>query len=147
MEIDVTTTINTPVSKVWKILAEDFADIQVWLNAVKKSYEITDATKADGAPLAGRICEFTDDGNGLKARESITSWNAAEHRLGFEVVPEGGGLLPVIKNVVDVLLTAVDDNTTKLDWHCEPELKAHGYLMYPLLKAKNFFRTSLICMY
>ena len=42
--------------------------------------------------------------------------------------------LPIVRNVITVRVTPSGDGADVL-WIAEPELKAHGYLVYPVLKA------------
>ena len=137
MKLDLDTHIDAPIDLVWTVLADEFTQVATWLPSVVRSYELPDTEPTAGAPVAGRVCEFTDDEDGLKALETITHWSDDAHRLDIDVVVENAPvLLPVARNVARFRLQPTSEGTT-VHLAVEPTLKPHGYLMYPLLR-RNF---------
>ncbi|MBQ4834800.1 MULTISPECIES: SRPBCC family protein [Pseudoalteromonas] len=135
MNIATAIEINLDKDSVWKLLAEDFTSIQLWFPAVKKSYALKAHTQLEGASCAGRVCELSDKPNGLKAEETITNYDSANGTLSMKVeVKNAPKIFPVRSNDVTFTLTAVSTDRTLLSFQATPTLKAHGYLLYPLLK-------------
>jgi hypothetical protein len=135
MEIQVKTRIQRNIDDVWTQFADEFTQIAVWSDSVVESVPLS-GDGAGGAPMAGRVCSFTDDPNGFKARETILAYDRDAHTLVFDVVPiDAPAALPLRKNVVTVTLTETGSGETELVWTAVPELKAHGYLLYPAVKA------------
>jgi|GEM_PF-644237 len=140
MHIDLSTRIARPIDVVWTRVADEFARIEEWLPSVVTSTPLEANQVPAGldldAPVAGRMCTFTDRDDGLAAFEPITEYNKAEYRLRFDAVPQNApALLPVSVNHVTMQLVEVGPNETELQLHASPELKPHGYLMYPLVKS------------
>ena len=135
MKIEAVTQIDRPIEDVWALVADDFTSIQRWSASVFTSDPI-EAAEADGsAPVAGRYCTFTEDPKGFGAREVIRKYDKANHRLEFDVVPVNApAAVPLKQNHVVLTLEALGPSTTRVRWVATPELKAHGYLMYPMVK-------------
>jgi hypothetical protein len=68
MKVSRSIRIERPVDKVWNRVNDVFAKISLWAGALKKSVELTDVDKREGAPSAGRDCELSDKSDGLCAR-------------------------------------------------------------------------------
>lgn len=135
MNIEVTTQIHVPIADLWRLVADDFTGIQHWASSVVSAVPLTDVESSEDAPVAGRFCAFTPDPDGFGAREVITSYDRADYHLEFDFEPVNAPrALPVRKNQVHIDLRPVDAGTTELRWTATPELKAHGYALYPLLK-------------
>ena len=136
MEVQAQIRIQRSIDDVWTLFADEFTQIATWSESVVESVPLADSAVATDAPLAGRVCQFTDDPNGFKARETITAYDKANHRLEFDVVPiDAPAALPLRKNVVTVTLWPISETETELRWVATPELKPHGYLLYPAVKA------------
>ena len=137
MKLDLNTRIDAPADLVWTVLADEFVQVAAWLPTVVNAYELQ-AEPIAGAPFAGRVCEFTEDGDaGLQAHETITLWDKASGRLELDVVVKNApAVIPVSKNVARFQVTDVDGGAV-VTLAVEPTLKPHGYLVYPLLK-RNF---------
>jgi len=135
MKLNRSVTINKPVSKVWQVAAEDFANAYKWMSGVVHSYE-TPGNRQEGAPLAGRICNLENKKDPFHAVENIIRFDSERHILEFEVFPvkKSGPGIPVIKNHVTLSLKATEDGGTRVFWDCNLELKLMGKLLYPLLK-------------
>ena len=142
MNIEIVTTIARPIEDVWSVVADDFTSIQTWSASVVTSSPLEGLSTIGGAPMAGRVCTFTDDPEGFGAREQITRYDAANHTLEFDVEPlNAPRALPIRRNHVVVTLRRIDAGTTELTWVSQPTLKPHGFLLYPMLKlglAKSF---------
>lgn len=135
MNIDITTTIARPIEEVWKLAADDFTSVQQWSASVVTSQALPPAPSADGAPMGGRYCTFTDDPEGFGAREEITKYDKANFHLEFDVVPVNApAAIPLKRNHVVLTLKALGPSQTEVRWVATPELKPHGYLMYPVVK-------------
>lgn len=135
MLVETSIRIQRPADAVWGIVADDFAGIQNWFEDVVRSYELPDAPRPGDSPSAGRVCEFTDRPDGLQAREQITSYDRDTRKLSFEVVPVNApAALPLKKNLIDLEVREVGPNESEVIWQSSPQLKAYGYLMYPMLK-------------
>ncbi len=135
MKIEIVTRIACPIAEVWKLAAEDFTSVQTWSASVVTSKALPNAADAVDAPMGGRYCTFTDDPEGFGAREMITKFDANNHHLEFDVVPVNApAAIPLKKNRVVLTLTALGPSETELRWVATPELKPHGYVMYPLVK-------------
>lgn len=129
MKINKSIIINAPITKVWKILAEDFDKASEWMSAVPDSYHLSDNSGAEG-----RVCHLSDNPEGLRAKEIITLYDADNYRIKFDVNPEGAGIFPINKNQVDVSLKSLGVNKTKVSWISDVDLKTLGKVMSPLLK-------------
>jgi hypothetical protein len=135
MNINVTTRIARPIDDLWALVADDFTGIANWTKSVVSAVELTDAPVAEGAPSAGRLCRFTDDPAGFGAREAITSYDKANWRLEFDFEPVNAPMWPPVKrNHVVITLSELGPKETELRWEASPELKPHGYVLYPVLK-------------
>jgi hypothetical protein len=135
MKIQFSTRIEKPVDVVWHLLAEDFSSIHKWSNQVASAQPLVEGNPVEGCDHEGRICTFNAGPEGFHAKERITRFDAENHRLEFVVEPIGASAaLPLKKNNVVFDLRALDANTTEFVWTATPELKAHGYALYPLLK-------------
>lgn len=135
MDIHVTTRIARNIDDVWRLLADDFTAVQFWADSVVSAVPLEGIEPVGESPSAGRYCTFTDDPDGFAAREEITHYDKSNHVLRFDFEPVNApGALPVKANHVEIQLEAVSPNETKLTWKSSPDLKAHGYLLYPMLK-------------
>lgn len=149
MKLNITVDIDRPIDDVWTLLAEDFTSIAAWYDPVVRSYELPSTPVLEGASCAGRVCEFTEDPDGLKAVEEIVEYDAEGRRLSIDVrVENAGALLPVARNHATFWLERLDDGGTRVHFEATPTLKPHGLLLYPLLKhgLTKSFRDLLIGM-
>lgn len=127
--------INKPADHVWKILAHDFDSVYQWMGPVRHSYAISADQQAPGAPVEGRICEFTDNPNGFKASEIITQYNENAKSYTFVLNPVNAPkLLPVKKNTVQIKVRAINSSSAEVTWISTPEIKPIAILLSPLLK-------------
>lgn len=134
MNIALTTHIDAPAHLVWTVLADEFVQVSSWLTSVVDSYALPDAAPIAGAPIAGRVCQFTEDPNGLQAHETITYWSEDELRLDMDVVVKNAPpALPISRNLAQFQLFEVDGGT-EVRFSAEPSLKPLGYVLYPVLK-------------
>ena len=135
MRIEAVIQIDRNIDDVWKLAADDFTSIAQWSTSVFTSDPIEDEAADGDAPMAGRYCTFTEDPKGFAARETIRTYDKANHTLEFDVVPVNApAALPMKKNRVVMTLTALGPSSTEVRWVATPELKPHGYLMYPMVR-------------
>ncbi|WDE09543.1 SRPBCC family protein [Thalassomonas haliotis] len=127
---------------VWHTIAEQFDQAHKWMGIVENSYKVPGQSAVDGAPVAGRVCEFTKDPNGLKAEEKILSFSPEQMRFDFDVVPVNAPkLFPVKRNLVTMSVRKTSNSLSEVTWLSQIELSLFGYIVYPLLKrglSKNF---------
>lgn len=57
MKIQRHITIDAPPEKVWKVLGQDFDQVDQWASSVTHSVSRTGGQKLASAPMAGRTCE------------------------------------------------------------------------------------------
>ncbi len=142
MRIIRTVTVNRSADLMWKIVADEFDQAHRSMGFVHKSYRTEGGDPVRGAPMEGRVCEFTDKPNGLKAREKILSYSSENKRLVFDVVPvDTPPVFPVRVNVVTLTVKALGRDQSQITWDSNVSLTALGYMIYPLLKRglnKNF---------
>ncbi|WDE05837.1 SRPBCC family protein [Thalassomonas viridans] len=142
MNITKLVKIDRSAEDVWRAVAEQFDQVYKWMGIVQHSYKVEGEQPVEGAPVAGRVCEFTDKPNGLKAEEKILSYSAEEMRFDFDVVPVNAPkVFPVKKNIVTMSVRALADNRAEVSWTSRIQLTPFGYLIYPLLKrglSRNF---------
>lgn len=142
MKIDLRTKISCPIDELWGLVADDFTAIPRWSESVVTSEQLDSVHAVDGSPMAGRYCTFTDDPDGFAARETITHYDRENYELKFDVVPVNAPkAVPLLRNHVEVTLRALGPSETELRWVVLPDLKPHGYLLYPMVKfglAKSF---------
>ena len=135
MQFQLTQRINRPSDAVWAVLAEDFVNISKWHDGVKKSYALDGATALPGAPVAGRVCEFTDRPGGPAADERILEFDASAQRLVIDVAPRNVPVITPVKwSKTAFTLREVAQDTTEVLADLDIGIKPHGYLAYPLLK-------------
>jgi len=135
MNINFTIEINRPIDFVWNVLAEDFVNIHKWYGPVKNSYDLDSQVKLPGASCAGRVCELSDKPDGLKASETITVYDKANHLLELNVqIIDSPAIMPINGNYAIFQLSNTSSNQTVLSVEVEPRLKMHGYILYPLIK-------------
>lgn len=134
MQIEKSITVNQPVSQVWKVVADDFANAAEWMTGIGHSHSIP--AVADKSAHDGRVCIIENKAGGLKAEENILMKDDKNTKIVFEVFPrkEKGPGLPIKKNVITIKLHAVSDNKTKVIWCSEPDLKFMGKLLSPILR-------------
>ncbi|WP_281557351.1 SRPBCC family protein [Thalassomonas sp. RHCl1] len=120
---------------VWQTVAEQFDQAHKWMGIVENSYKVQGQSAVDGAPMAGRVCEFTNDPNGLKAEEKILNFSAEQMHFDFDVVPVNAPkLFPVKRNVVTMSVRKTSNSQSEVTWLSHIELSLFGYVFYPLLK-------------
>ncbi len=135
MKIDLKTQISCPIDELWAQVADDFTAIERWSETVITSQALHPDESVSGSPMAGRYCTFTDDPDGFAARETITYYDKHDYVLKFDVVPvHAPKAIPIRKNQVEVTLRAHGPGETELRWVVAPDLKPHGYLLYPMVK-------------
>ncbi|MCK0068170.1 SRPBCC family protein [Kordiimonas laminariae] len=135
MEIIKTVVIDRTADEAWHIVAEEFDQAYKWMSFVHHSHKVDSDDTANGAPVAGRVCEFTDNPDGLKAIEKILSYSPENKQFVFDVVPVNAPrIFPVHKNIVTMSVTALGNDKAEVSWTSNIELTAFGYILYPFLK-------------
>ena len=135
MQLDIQQRINRSADDVWTVLADEFTQISQWFDGVVRSYELEEGTPIDGCPINGRVCEFKDDPNGFRAIERITHYDRDNKTLTIEVTPQNGpAVLPMRSNVATFTVTPAGADTADVTLTASPELKPHGYVMYPMVR-------------
>lgn len=142
MNINAQALIHRSIDSVWHELAEKFTDISRWYKPVTKSYPLDVTKQAPDAPVAGRVCEFKEDGSGAKAVETIIEYDKEKFVLEIDVQVAGApAIFPVKSNTALFTLAKKGENETEVSITTDIKLKPHAYLLYPLLKLglnKNF---------
>ena len=142
MKIKKTIRIERSPQDVWHLIAEEFDQAYLWMDFVKKSYPLDEFSQNQTAPIPGRVCEFTDNPNGLKAKEKILSYSEEEMRFSFDVIPmDAPKVFPVKKNIVTMSVKAISDDQCRVSWESDITLSVLGILLYPILRrglSKNF---------
>lgn len=131
--------IEKPVHEVWKIWAEEFDQAGIWMAQVNHTLQKTSGTKAEGAPMIGRICNFTSNPNGPKAIEDILKYDPKHYKMDLRVLAENVPI-PLKQNLFNSSLKKVSDHATEIQIEANIELKWKGYLLYPLIK-KGFHKS------
>lgn len=142
MKIVTKVEINRPVKDVWYTVANRFDKAHEWMGFVEASYKVEEKSAIEGAPMAGRVCEFSKDPNGLKAEERILKFSEQDKEFDFDVVPQNAPkIFPVKKNIVTLAVNELPGRKSEVVWHSNIELSPFGYVTYPFLKfglSKNF---------
>ncbi len=116
-------------------LAIKFDKAGDWVSSVAKSYKKTTGSVAEGAPVSGRICEFTDDSNGFSVDEALLAYNDKNLSLRIKVIMQNApSALPVKQNIADIKVIAISDRECEVIWSNSPELKTIGYVMYSVVR-------------
>ncbi len=79
MEISRKLTVDAPVAEVWRILADEYANVGTWARAVSASAPNVAARPVNGSPVGGRVCtaSFGD------VIETIEVFDPALHKLAY----------------------------------------------------------------
>ena len=131
MKIIKTITIDKSIDDVWKVLAEDFDQAEVWMSGVYHSKKLIQTDPK----ITGRVCNFDNKENPFYADEVISKFDRKNHVLDFTVYPKNApALLPIKSSDIHVTLKETSPNHTLLTWESTPHLKPYGVLLSPLLK-------------
>ncbi len=136
MTITKTIEIEKSAIEVWQLLSDDFDKVYEYMAPVYRSYKIENEEPVEGAPMSGRICEFTPKEGGFYAEERITNIDNENRSLTVEVIPMNAPkVLPLIKNILKLSVRDLGGDKSEVIWTTQPELKPIGKLMKPLVKA------------
>ncbi len=127
MEFSKEITINAPAEKVWDILAHQFADVGSWARSISESSVNRDAQNVGNSPVGGRVCS-TSIGH---ISEEFIDYDEEGMTFSFKGVITSKMFTSVISTN---LVTAIDDNTSKVTVTPSINLTPLGMLMYPLIK-------------
>lgn len=135
--------VETNVDKVWEIFAHDFENAYKWMASVGHSYGKVNGEQFDGASSQGRVCELSDDPNGMRASESFLAYDEASKSATVRIEIQGGpAVVPIIVNIMDVIVVSTGENSARVSMTIRSQLKPFGYLIYPLVKIglKSFIK-------
>jgi len=135
MQTRVKTTIHASAQHVWNIFAHDFENAYLWMSSVKHSYGKANGPAFPGARSQGRICELSNDPNGMHASESFLAYDENKRTATVRIEIRGGpAVAPIKVNIMDVVVTAEGENKATVDMTIRSQLKPAAYLFYPLVK-------------
>lgn len=80
MEIARTMEVSASPDHLWKILAEDYAEVGQWARAVQSSAPNTDVAPLAGATVGGRVCTASIGA----VTETIRTFDAHGHVLAYD---------------------------------------------------------------
>lgn len=149
MRIRMRHLIAKPVTSVWQVLAHEFSDIQKWHPVVKLSHELPNVERMPQAPTAGRVCVLASELGDLEVWEHVSRCDPESFRLDFDVeLRKTPTAFPVRSSRASFQLFSRGAGATEVHFAVAPELKLHGYLLYPFLVAvlKYEFRRLLANM-
>ena len=84
MKIAKTITVAADPADVWRVIAEEYDQVDRWASAVDRSMAVAGGSAPEGAPVAGRTCE-TSLG---PFKERIVEYDETNHRLAYEASGE-----------------------------------------------------------
>ncbi len=140
VSIDRDFVVDAPIERVWKITAEDFANVGSWASQIPNS--TAHAGEAiEGAPTAGRTCAIAVPGFS-KIDEALTAYDPAERTFSYEVL---SGLPKLVTKASNQWhLVELGPNQTRIELRGMFETRGLlGRVMAPMLKL-NLTRTSKI---
>ena len=83
IEIKGQTVIDAPASKVWGVLAHDFANIGRWATIIPDSRPDTTVSAPEGAPVGARVCSNSVPGFG-DVREEFLTYDEEGKRFSYK---------------------------------------------------------------
>lgn len=135
MKISKSIVINKPTDQLWHLIAHQFDKAHLWMGPIPNSVAIGTGQSKTGAPMAGRMCDLSDNPNGAKVKEIITHFSEADKSLSFDVLPVNNpAIVPIKQNHVQMSLRSVGQGKTEVTWTASPQLKLFAYPFYPLLR-------------
>ena len=84
MKITKNITVAANPADVWRVIAEEYDQVDRWASAVERSMAVAGGSAPGGAPVAGRTCE-TSLG---PFKERIVEYDETNHRLAYEASGE-----------------------------------------------------------
>lgn len=135
MKITKTVTINKPADQIWHLIAQDFDKAHLWMGPIPKSSALGEGKGITGAPMAGRICDLSDNPEGAKVKEVITQFNEQNQTIAFDVLPiNNPAIVPIRQNHVKMQVRPIGPKKSQVIWTSTPRLKPIAYAFYPLLR-------------
>jgi hypothetical protein len=125
------TTIDTPASDVWRVIAHQFAAIGEWASAIPTSYAAPEATPPVGAEVGARVCAtgvrgFND------VREQFTFYDEEAMRFAYEATTGLPGMVRHAKNQWQV--SPLDESHCRVEAQAVVDLRTvPGLVLAPLL--------------
>ena len=121
--------IHAPKADVWSLL-DDFGGVSRYHPNVDSSRVVTDVERGEGAC---RECRFDDGG---RIEETIVDYDPGEsYTVALDV-----GSYPLVSNVVEVDVHAVDDHHTEVTFTAQfqPKYGAFGWLLGRVVMERRF---------
>lgn len=84
-EIPAKILIEAPATKVWQVIAHEFAEIGTWAAAIPHSTTLTTAQPLTDAPIKGRACQTSVPGF-QTVHEQFIYYNKVAMSFGYEAV-------------------------------------------------------------
>ena len=140
VSIDRDFVVNAPIERVWKITAEDFANVGSWASQIPNSTAHAGEAIA-GAPASGRTCAVAVPGFS-KIDEALTAYDPAERTFSYEVLSGLPSFVTKASNRWRLIELGPDQ--TRLELRGTLETRGLlGRLMAPMLKL-NLIRAAKI---
>jgi hypothetical protein len=128
-------TVNASADQVWSIFAHDFDNAYKWMASIPHSYAQANGELFVGAESAGRVCELSPSGTGMKASEKFLAYDEATKtctvRIDFVDTPL---IFPVQYNTLDFKVTETGEQRSEMTWVFRSQIKPWAYLMWPLIR-------------
>jgi hypothetical protein len=123
---------NTPATKVWRVLAHEFDTIGHWASAIPASHGLSDIPAPSGAPVGARVCATAVPGFG-KIEETFTSYDENAMRFSYEATE---GLPWFIKHAENHWrVRSLGPATSEVEAWAEVEVSLFpGVVLAPLMK-------------
>jgi len=135
MQTRVKTAIHASADHVWDIFAHDFENAYLWMSSVKHSYGKENGPAFPGARSQGRVCELSNDPNGMHASESFLAYDEENRTATVRIEIRGGpAVAPIKVNIMDVMVAAEGKDKASVDMTIRSQLKPAAYLFYPIVK-------------
>ena len=125
-------TINAPATKVWRVLAHEFASIGQWVSAIPHSQAVTDIPAPDGAQVAGRVCATALPGFDA-VREQFTYYDEQAMRFAYQATDGRPFFIKRAENHLAV--RSLGPETSMVESRAELDVSLFpGVFLAPLLK-------------
>lgn len=135
MKITKTIVINKSAEQIWHLVAHQFDQAHLWMGPIPKSVSIGEGQSDLGAAMQGRICDLSNDPNGAKVKEIITSYDEHNKSISFDVLPVNNpAVIPIKQNHVQMSVRVLGLSECEVSWTASPSLKWFAYPFYPLLR-------------
>jgi hypothetical protein len=128
-------TVNASAEKVWQVFARDFDHAYTWMASIPHSYAQPNGELFEGAESAGRVCQLSADGAGMKASEKFLAYDedakTCTVRIDFVNTP---AVFPVHYNTVEFSIVDAGKDRSEMTWRFRSQIKPLAYLIWPLIR-------------